>query len=352
MKKCANCGAELLDEAAFCSHCGTACEEDMATTLLMEEEATALLEEKDLKQTSAVSSEAEDEATALLDESMLENPSDLEERTTVLEEEKSFISSNKTAKKVGMDEIQKNIEKKGAYRNHLNPEKRSERKAQSTVSSKKSTENNVKKKTMKKIIISIVVAIALIVVMVFAVLLFLYNGVSPTVSYTESEYGNSVGEYLELPISVKDSVSVYNVDKNKLQKTIQASYSDVFDGDFDGKKVFLRVDNLSEEDKPALNCNKITCIWIDETSGEIALGSRANLLNIDSWHITGIDIGMNEASLLKYNGTPYDIYRDSNENVVIYYYRINMYNRIHVILTNGVITEVAYLKAENIFDFM
>ena len=75
-------------------------------------------------------------------------------------------------------------------------------------------------------------------------------------------------------------------------------------------------------------------------------------MNIDSWHITGIDIGMNEASLLKYNGTPYDIYRDSNENVVIYYYRINMYNRIHVILTNGVITEVAYLKAENIFDFM
>ena len=123
MKKCANCGAELLDEAAFCSHCGTACAQAMATQLLEEDEATALLEEKDLQQTNVTSSQAEDEATALLDEEMLENSSpDMEENTTVLEE-KSSKPSAETGKKVGMDEIQKNIEKKADYRNGLDTAK-------------------------------------------------------------------------------------------------------------------------------------------------------------------------------------------------------------------------------------
>ena len=128
MKKCANCGAELLDEAAFCSHCGTACEEDMATQLLEEDEATALLEEKDLQQTNVTSSQAEDEATALLDEEMLENSSsNTKESTTVLEEQKgSAASHNSLAHIVGMNEIQKNIEKKAAYRNSIKQKGRKE----------------------------------------------------------------------------------------------------------------------------------------------------------------------------------------------------------------------------------
>ena len=147
MKKCINCGAELLDEAAFCSHCGTACEEDMATQPLEEDEATALLEEKDLLQTNAATPDAGDEATTLLDEEMLENSSpDMEENTTVLEE-KSSKPSAETGKKVGMDEIQRNIEKKTEYRNGLDTAKHSRSKAQSTVSSQEEKEGHDKKQT-------------------------------------------------------------------------------------------------------------------------------------------------------------------------------------------------------------
>jgi len=121
MKKCANCGAELLDEAVFCSHCGTACEEDTATQLLAEEEEeTTLLEESILQKPKAPSSETEDEATSLLDEEMMGNfSSEEEEGTTVLDEQKGSVSSvsstsshNILAHVVGMDEIQRNIEKK------------------------------------------------------------------------------------------------------------------------------------------------------------------------------------------------------------------------------------------------
>ena len=56
MKKCLNCGAELSDDAVFCSHCGMACEAGSTasatdttatdeTMLLEDDEATAVLEE-------------------------------------------------------------------------------------------------------------------------------------------------------------------------------------------------------------------------------------------------------------------------------------------------------------------
>ncbi len=84
MKKCINCGAELPDEAVFCSYCGSVCQEAQEKASNSEEE-TSLLEE--IGDTSNLL-QNEKEIAILNEESLLEKTSLLyeEDNTTVLED--------------------------------------------------------------------------------------------------------------------------------------------------------------------------------------------------------------------------------------------------------------------------
>ena len=350
MKKCINCGAELLDEAAFCSHCGTACEEDMATQLLEEDEATALLEEKDLQQTNITSSQAEDENTALLDEEMLENSSpDMEENTTVLEE-KSSKSSAEIGKKVGMDEIQRNIEKKSKYRNDLNSD--------THIKHKKTKKYFFKRSNQKEKIVIITAVVLLIIVITLSVLGFMYNCVQPTIS-TWDEMSSS-GAVERLPISVEDALKIYDVDTdiNSMGK-LESHSGVVLESDYEGRKLYLCVTNDSNQEKSVMDCEKITEIFLDEDSGKnISIGSRGNLFGFtlndnNSLYTKGIQIGMSKDNLIDNNGNPTTGFTDDFEDKSIQYavYQINCYNAISVSLKNNKVVGVWYIKSKNIFDF-
>lgn len=352
MKKCINCGAELLDEAAFCSQCGTVCEEDTATQLLAEEDETTLLEESVLQEPNAPSPEIEDEATSLLDEEMMGNfSSEEEEGTTVLDEKNGTISPNgKFVHVVGKEEIQKNIEKKSTYRNNLNSD--------THIKHKKRKNTFLKKVTKKKKIVIITTVVLLIIVITLSVLGFMYNCVQPTIS-TWDEMGSS-GAVERLPISVEDALKIYDVDTDiNSMGNLESHSGVVLESDYEGRKLYLCVTNDSNQEKSVMDCEKITEIFLDEDSGKnISIGSRGNLFGFtlndnNSLYTKGIQIGMSKDNLIDNNGNPTTGFTDDFEDKSIQYavYQINCYNAISVSLKNNKVVGVWYIKSKNIFDF-
>ncbi|MBE6817554.1 MAG: zinc ribbon domain-containing protein [Ruminococcaceae bacterium] len=80
MKKCLNCGAELTEDAVFCSHCGMACETKQADGADSAVEATSLPAQEDADATKVL---AQEDATCLLIEEQVFSAGD----TTVLADE-------------------------------------------------------------------------------------------------------------------------------------------------------------------------------------------------------------------------------------------------------------------------
>ena len=291
MKKCINCGAELIDEAAFCSHCGTACEEDMATQLLAEEDETTLLEESVLQEPNAPSPEIEDEATSLLDEEMMGDfSSEEEEGTTVLDEQNGTVSPNgKFVHVVGKEEIQKNIEKKSTYRNNLTSVQYEKSKTETAAASKE--QNDKKKKT----IIIVIVAVFLLTVLIIAAI---YGApvANDALSYeADGDESLSTGNTEEIGDDTKGDynglhweIGYYADENGKDVKYVFINGSGKLDNDFFFNVNIMEPDQIDIDgdidicfDTGSSNFNNVTTITIGEGVNHIGYGSLSQFFNLE-----------------------------------------------------------------------
>ncbi len=312
MKKCIKCGAELPDEAAFCSYCGEVCEnikENKSDGQQPEGASeTDLLDDK----TDLIGDNTDDKTDLLGDNTDL-----LDEKTDLLDEKADLIG-------------------------------------------KENKSEDSKAKSNKKTVFLIAI-IVLIPVIAFSALGLMYSCVQPTIS-VEYNDGSGGGEWLaELPVSVEESTLYFEVSVDSLNsmKEIAPLSTAVITGYWEGQKIFLPVCNNSTEYKSIYDCDKITGIYIDKNShnkaAKVYIGSRGMIFgywmnNNNSLYTRGIRVGMNKNTLIKNDGKPKAVFYPE-DGTQIFWYKINCYNEIYVTLKKNKVIKVEYFKSDNIFDF-